>query len=168
MKIIYVPSYGLSHNNPFQLSVMSLGTAEKGIKLVKKEGVKIIFSTAYRFWNKEANLKKKLALEAGLEEKNIAILPAVTDSYDEAAKLRKEVPQEDAVIVVVAQKYHAARAAKILRYFFKEVEMVKVTTDLERVLDPSRLKGFCNSSKILFVLWNWFFYLLTPLMVRKR
>lgn len=170
-RIIYVPSYTLSKKDPSRLTVMSLETAKKGIEMMKKGlGTKIVFSTAYEWWKTEAKLKKDLAEKNGIiGDDLVTVIPFVTQSYNEATKLFDIVANPDAEIVVVGQKHHAKRAAKTLRRYFSKVEIVKVLTGMERQLDPSWLKSFlCSSTKLNFILWNWFFGLITPWMMRRQ
>lgn len=93
----------------------------------------------------------------------------MTQSYDEATKLFGIVDNPDAEIIVVGQKSHTKRAAKALRFLFKNVSLVKVSTRIERQLDPSRLKSFlCSSTKLNWILWNWFFGIITPWMMMRQ
>lgn len=169
-RVIYVPSYTLSKKDPSRLAVMSLETAKKGLEMMKKGlGDKIVFSTAYPWWEKEAELKKKLAREYGINDNKVVIIPFVTQSYDEATKLFDIVVNPDADIIIIGQKYHAKRAAKALILLFNNVRVVKVPTGMERQLDPSWLKSFlCSSTKLNFILWNWFFGLITPWMMKRQ
>ncbi len=170
-RVMYVPSYALSKKDPSRLTVMSLETAKRGIQMMRKGlGDKIVFSTAYKWWETEAKLKKDLAEENGLVGDDlVAIIPFVTQSYDEATKLFDIVANPDAEIIVVGQKYHIKRAAKALTFLFKNVRVVKVPTGMERQLDPSWLKSvLCSSTMLNFILWNWFFGLITPWMMRRQ
>ena len=170
-RVIYVPSYTLSKKDPSRLSVMSLETAKKGLEMMKKGlGDKIIFSTAYKWWKTEAKLKKDLAEENGIVGDDlVVIIPFVTQSYDEATKLFDIVANPDAEIIVVGQKYHAKRAAKAIGCLFNNVKFLKVPTGMERQLDPSWFKSILGSSTMLnFILWNWFFGLITPWMMRRQ
>ena len=169
--VIYVPSYTLSLRDPSRLTCMSLHTAKKGIEMMKKgQGDGIVFSTAYEWWETEAKLKKGLAEKEGvIGDDLVEILPFVTQSYDEAEKLSEVVANPDADIIVVGQKYHAKRAARAIKFFFKNVTVVKVPTKIERQLDPSRLKSIlCGSTKLNWILWNWFFGLITPYMMKRQ
>ena len=49
---------------------------------------KIVFSTAYATWEKEAELKKALAVEYGIPNSLVEIIPAVTQTFDEARSSR--------------------------------------------------------------------------------
>lgn len=149
---------------------MSRKTAEVGLEIMKMGAAdKIIFSTAYAMWEKEAELKKALAEEYGVEIDAVEIIPAVTDSYDEAEKLKEMIPDTATTLILVAQKYHARRAASILEYYFQKVEIVKVATKIERQVDPSWLKSvLTGSTKINFILWNWFFLLIGPIMMLRQ
>lgn len=170
-RVIYVPSYTLSKEDPSRLTCMSLETAKKGIEMMRKGlGDKIVFSTAYEWWKIEAKLKKDLAEESGIVGDDLVeIIPFVTQSYNEATKLFDIVSNTDAEIIVVGQKSHAKRAAKALTFLFKNVSFEKVPTRIERQLDPSWLKSFlCSSTKLNWILWNWFFGLITPWMMRRQ
>lgn len=150
---------------------MSLETAKKGLEMMKKGlGDKIVFSTAYEWWKIEAKLKKNLTEKNGIiGDDLVAFIPFVTQSYDEATKLFDLVANPDVEIIVVGQQYHADRAADTLRYLFKNVSVEKVPTEIERQLDPSWLKSvLCSSTKFNWILWNWFFRLITPLMMRRQ
>ncbi len=132
-------------------------------------GTKIAFSTAYEWHKEEAELKQELGREYGIADDKVIIIPFVTQSYDEVTKLFDIVANSDAEIIVVAQKYHAKRAAKALKFLFKNVKVVKVSAGVERQLDPSWLKSIlCSSTKLNFILWNWFFGLITPWMMRRQ
>lgn len=170
-RVIYVPSYTLSKKYPSRLTCMSLETAKKGIEMMKKGlGDMIVFSTAYEWWRTEAELKEMMAEESGIVGNDlVAIIPSVTQSYDEATKLFDIVANPDAEIIVVGQKYHAKRAAKAISFLFKNVKFLKVPTGMERQLDPSFLKGILGTSTMInFILWNWFFGLITPWMMRRQ
>ena len=77
-----------------RLTDMSLQTTKKAIEFalwIKKLGGNpiLILSTAYAvLWEREADIKTKMALDAGLSLENIIIIPEVTDSYNEARKVR--------------------------------------------------------------------------------
>ena len=139
-----------------------------------KEGLgdKIVFSTAYKWWGIEAALKKRLSREYGIEDSLVEIISGATlertTSYIEAIGLSKIVDPDDE-IVVVGQEYHAERAADALRYLFEKVDVVKVPTSMERILDPSWLKSvLCSSSMLSFILYNWFLNIITPYMMRRE
>jgi uncharacterized SAM-binding protein YcdF (DUF218 family) len=149
---------------------MSRKAAEKGLEMMRKGlADKIIFSTAYTMWEKEAELKKDLAVKYGVRDDLVEIIPAVTDSYDEAEKLRELIHDSGVTLILVAQKYHARRAASILKRYFSKVEVVKVATKIERQMDPSWLKNVLTSStKLNFIVWNWFFLLIGPIMAWRQ
>lgn len=149
---------------------MSLQTAKKGLEMMKAGMAdKIIFSTAYATWEKEAELKKALAVEYGIPNSLVEIIPAVTQTFDEAVKLSEMVANPDAKIIVACQKYHTKRVLNTLSYFFKKIEVVGVATKIERHLDQSNLKSILiSSTKLNFILWNWFFGLIGPFMMRRQ
>lgn len=168
--VIYVPSYCLSLKDPSRLSHMSLETAKKGLEMMKKGiGDRIIFSTAYEWWETEAKLKRELAeTYEVVGDDLVEIIPEMGDSYMEAERLKNLIDSETKIIIV-AQKWHAPRVKKALSYFFKNIDLVKVKTKVERQLDPSWLKSvLCCSTILNFILWNWFFGLITPWMMRRQ
>ena len=169
--VIYVPAYCLYLYDPSRLTCVSLQTALRGIDLMKNGiGDEIVFSTGYETWRIEAELKKSLAKKSGIEGDDLVkIIPGVTATYVEAQELSKIVADPDAKIIVSGQKYHVKRAAIAIRYFFKDVEIVKVSTKMERMLDPSWLKSvLCSSSLLNFIIYNWVFNLITPWMMRRQ
>lgn len=179
--IIYVPSYCLSYYDSIRLTDMSFQTVKEGIELAQKIVASggdpiLIFSTAYPdLWKKEAEIKKKMALNAGLKGDSIIIIPEVTDSYDEARQIWGIVkncllnPEGDPYLIVVAEKWHAPRAVKALRLSGIEVNDVRrVKTKIERALEPSWIKSIRSSNKVLYVLWQWIFYIATPWMMKRQ
>ncbi|MGL4376212.1 MAG: ElyC/SanA/YdcF family protein [Microcoleaceae cyanobacterium] len=168
--VIYVPSYCLSKRDPSRLTDMSLQTAKRGLEMMSAGMAdKIIFSTVHAIWEKEAKIKKDLAAKYGVRDDLVEIIPATTDTFDEAVKLNKIIANPDAKIIAVCQKYHAGRVTNTLSYFFKHITAEKVTTKIERQLDPSNLKSILiTSTKLNFILWQWFFDLIAPLMMRRR
>ena len=169
--VIYVPSYTLSLRDPSRLTCMSLHTAKKGVEMMKKGlGESIVFSTAYEWWETEAKLKKDLAEGEGVVGSDLVeIIPDVSNSYDEAEKLREIVTNAETTLILVAQKHHARRAALVLKKYFSKIKVVKVKTKMERQLDPSWLKSvLCSSTMLNFILWNWFFGLITPYMMKRQ
>ena len=168
--VIYVPSYCLLKKYPSRLTDMSLQTAKRGLEMMKAGMAdKIVFSTAHATWEKEAELKKALAVEYGIPNSLVEIIPAVTQTFDEACKLKDIVFNPDAKIIVACQKYHVKRVLNTLSHFFKDIEVVGVTTKIERHLDQSNIKSvLISSTKLNFILWNWFFGLIGPLMMRRQ
>lgn len=170
--IIYVPSYGLS-KDPTRLTCMSYDTALAGIKLMKQGiGDIIVFSTAYEWWETEAKLKRDLARQYGVRDDLVKIIggtPERTTSYIEAMELFKIVSNPDDEIIVVGQKYHTKRASDALGYLFRNVRVVRVSTKMERILDPSWLKSMlCSASLPNFILYNWLLNLITPWMMKRQ
>lgn len=180
MKIIYAPSYCLLKSDPSQLTDMSLQTIKKAIEMVLNDAGNpiLILSTSRPFlWEKEAKIKKKMVLEAGLDLKDVIIIPAMVDSYDEAEKIKKIISNyfdgcHRVILTVVAEKWHAPRVALSLRMVLPswvDIEIVKVSAKIERHLDTSRLRSWlCSSTKLNYVLWQWFFGLIGPLMMRRQ
>lgn len=179
--IIYVPSYCLSYYNSSGLTDMSFQMTKEAIEMARKivlsrKDVILIFSTAYTdLWKKEAEIKKKMALNVGLDDDFVIIIPEVTDSYDEAMQIWGIVKNcllnsaGDPYFIVVAEKWHAPRAVKSLRLSGIEVnEVRRVKTKIERALEPSWIKSIRSSNKVLYVLWQWIFYIVTPWMMKKQ
>ena len=172
-KIIYVPSYCLAKKYPpARLTDMSLQTAKKGLEMMKSGlGDVLVMSTAHeQNWKIEASIKSGMAKNCGV---SVKIIPATTDSFDEAVKLRRMVTEifgnDDVEMIAVCQKYHTNRVVKSLKPFFKNVKGVRVETKIERQLDPSMVKGFlCTATKLNFILWQVFFGLIGPLMMRRQ
>jgi len=167
---VYVPSYCLLKQDPSKLTDMSFQTAKRGIEvMLEKKADKIIFSTAYATWEKEAELKKALAAKYGIRDDLVEIIPAVTQTFDEAVKLSEIISDPSAVVIVACQKYHAGRVFYTLSHFFKNIKIEKVATKIERHLDQSNLKSvLISSTKLNFILWNWFFGLIGPFMMRRQ
>ena len=151
---------------------MSLQTAKKGLEMMKSGlGDVLVMSTAHeQNWKIEASIKSRMAKNCGV---SVKIIPATTDSFDEAVKLRRMVTEifgnDDVEMIAVCQKYHTNRVVKSLKPFFKNVKGVRVETKIERQLDPSMVKGFlCTATKLNFILWQVFFGLIGPLMMRRQ
>lgn len=179
--VIYAPSYCLSYRDNNRLTDMGLQTTKKAIALFKflktdeiYDGKPFLILSTSRpvLWEKEAEIKRQLILNAGLNLDDVVIIPALSDSYDEADKIRKIIgDHSDLKLIVVVEKWYAPRVALSLRMVLPSVEMeiIKVSTKIERQLDTSWLRSFlCNYTSINYVLWNWFFYLITPYMLKRQ
>ena len=128
---IYVPSYCLSHYPPARLTDMSLQTTKKAIEFalwIKK--LRVIRSnfihSLCRLWEREADIKTKMALDAGLSLESVIRIPEVTDSYNEARKVRiiiQELPSQltglfwGSILFTIAERLHASRVGIPLRSF---------------------------------------------------
>lgn len=178
--IIYVPSYCLSYYDSSRLTDMSFQTVKEGIELARKIVVNggdpiLILSTAYTdLCKKEAEIKKKMVLDAGLKDDSIIIIPEVTDSYNEARRIWGIVKNcllnrdGDPYFIIVAEKWHAPRAVKALRLFGVKVDEVrKIKTRIKRAKEPSLIKSLRSANIIPYVLWQWLFYLITPWMMKR-
>lgn len=174
--VIYIPSYCLLYGDSSKLTHMSLETTLEAIELARKivmngEDPILIFSTAYTdLWKKEAEIKKKMALNAGLKGDSIVIIPEVTDSYSEAKKIKELLSNCNNRIyfIIVAEKWHAPRAVKALRLFGVNVDEIrKIRTRIERANEPSLIKSLRSANIIPYVLWQWLFYFATPYMVKR-
>ena len=175
---IYVPSYCLSYGDPNRLTDMSLQTMMKGIEVMKEEIIRgnkplLIISTSRPIlWEKEAELKKKMVLEAGLGLNDLIIIPAMEDSFDEAERIKEIISDHNGVLIVVAERWHAPRVASSLKMALPPavtIKVVKVKAKIERHLDTSWLRSFlCSSTTLNYILWQWFFGLIGPLMSRRQ
>lgn len=176
-KIIYVPSYCLAACGS-RLTEMSLQTTKEGIRIAKTllgggriKPILILSTSRPVLWRKEAELKEAMVLAAGLSMKYVTIIPEMMDSFDEAEKIKKIIPG-GASLVVVAEKWHAPRVFASLKMVLPShlfIELVKVNTKIERHLDTTRLRSWlCSSSKFNYILWQLFFGLIGPLMMRRQ
>ena len=177
---IYVPSYCLSHYHTDRLTDMSLQTTNKAIEFalwIKKLGGNpiLILSTAYAvLWEREADIKTNLALDAGLSLENIIIIPEVTDSYNEARKVRIIIrncllSSQGSILFAIAERLHASRVGIPLRSFGVAVDGVEgVKARIERALEPSWIKSIRSANVVPYALWQWIFYLANPLMVWRE
>ena len=177
---IYVPSYCLSHYHTARLTDMSLQTTKKAIEFalwIKKLGGNpiLILSTAYAvLWEREADIKTNLALDAGLSLENIIIIPEVTDSYNEARKVRIIIrncllSSQGSILFAIAERLHASRVGIPLRSFGVAVDGVEgVKARIERALEPSWIKSIRSANVVPYALWQWIFYLANPLMVWRE
>ena len=177
---IYVPSYCLSHYHTARLTDMSLQTTKKAIEFalwIKKLGGNpiLILSTAYAvLWEREADIKTKMALDAGLSLENIIIIPEVTDSYNEARKVRIIIrncllSSQGSILFAIAERLHASRVGIPLRSFGVAVDGVEgVKARIERALEPSWIKSIRSANVVPYALWQWIFYLANPLMVWRE
>ena len=181
---IYVPSYCLSYYYTDRLTDMSLQTTNKAIEFalwIKKLGGNpiLILSTSYAvLWEKEADIKTKMALDAGLSLENIIIIPEVTDSYNEARKVRiiirncllsSQGSSQGSILFAIAERLHASRVGIPLRSFGVAVDGVEgVKARIERALEPSWIKSIRSAHVVPYALWQWIFYLANPLMVWRE
>ncbi|MBU6431252.1 MAG: YdcF family protein [Patescibacteria group bacterium] len=161
---------------------MSLRTTEEAIDLARRiimnkeeQSVFLIFSSAYPdLWKKEAEIKKKMALDAGIKDDSIIIIPGVTDSYDEVRQIRMIVRNcflnhNTPYFILVAEKWHTPRVVNALCLSGVGVnEVFPVETKIERALEPSWIKSIRSANVIPYVLWQWLFYLITPYMVSRQ
>ena len=135
----------------------------------------LILSTAYAvLWEREADIKTNLALDAGLSLENIIIIPEVTDSYNEARKVRIIIrncllSSQGSILFAIAERLHASRVGIPLRSFGVAVDGVEgVKARIERALEPSWIKSIRSANVVPYALWQWIFYLANPLMVWRE
>ena len=179
-KFIYVPSYCLAECGS-RLTEMSLQTTKEGISIATKtlsEGkikpILILSTSRPVLWKKEAEIKKVMILEAGLSLDDVIIIPNMMDSFEEAEKIKKIISDGSDVVnlVVVAEKWHAPRVFTSLKMMLPIslfIELVKVNSKIERHLDTTRLRSWlCSSTKFNYILWQLFFGLIGPLMMRRQ
>jgi len=132
-----------------RLSVMAEKSAEIGIAAVcNREASGLIFSTAYKCWEKEARLKKEMATKKGIDMENIHFLEGVTRTSDEIAALKDVLKKLGThKLIVVCEKYHVGRATRFLGKNFPRIEFdFRVfQTKYERTFEPSGIKSFKGS-----------------------
>lgn len=147
-----------------RLSVMAEKSAELGIEVIcAREASHIIFSTAYRCWEKEAELKKIMAFERGIMPDKIKVIEGVRHTFDEVKGLKNALNSTGAgKLIVIVEKYHIPRVKRMFKKKFPEIELdFRIfQTKYERTFEPC--KGFiirwikCHrGSHFTWWLWNF-------------
>ena len=165
---------------------MSLQTTKRGIAIAKEmfrngngdKPILILSTSRPVFWEKEAELKKEMVLEveAGLDLNDVIIIPGMEDSFDEAAEIKKIISTQlgahKVSLIITAERWHAFRVERSLRMVLPswiDIKTIKVKAKIERHLDTSWLRSFlCSSTTLNYILWQWFFGLIGPLMSRRQ
>ena len=173
---VYVPSLCLTLDGT-RLTAMNEAVTRKASELVRDGGAAhLIFSTAYNVWKREAELRIKLAISIGVPENIISIIPQVTTTYNETARLKEMVTELNVTnLILVTEKWHMPRAALAIRIAIPEVRLEKIsvtTPRYERTHHPAgiipKIKSIRDGSMPFWILFNLFFFLLTPLMMRRQ
>lgn len=159
---VFVPSYCVQHRNPELLTTMSKIAAYTAVDVAKDKNVQyLVFSTAYDTWQKEAELKINIAKKAGVDEKVIKIIPAITSTATETSALKQILGDEVDRLIVVADKFHAPRLELHLKHLFPSLEInmrTFSTSRYETMMEPSLIKRLRSGNKILWILWNYLIY----------
>lgn len=134
-------------------------------------GSYLVVSCAYDFWVQEAQIKKEIIRQAGIDECRILILTAVTDRLDEVRKLKKTVREAGVGrLVIVAEDRHIPSLRLLTKALLPglDAQLVPVfCRQFERAQEPW-LKSLRASHKTPWVLWNKLVDLLLPLVFRFR
>ncbi|MES2059977.1 MAG: ElyC/SanA/YdcF family protein [Patescibacteria group bacterium] len=138
----------------------------------------VAISCAYRTWMIEEDQTLSVLRGMGVNPRHVHTVREVTDSMDEIAKLRQIVESLGIdEIILVAEEWHAKRAAMILRAEFFEIQIKVVafrTPKFERTLEPhpNPILRFVKSARTgtwpTWVLWNLLFQKLTPWMIKRH
>jgi uncharacterized SAM-binding protein YcdF (DUF218 family) len=131
----------------------------------------VLVSAAYNIWELEFRLQKKYALNNGIKGHQVYAVAEVKNSYDEARQaITKALELGTNELIVVAEKWHAKRSLKIFQAIAPHGLHVSVipfqTPRFEVTLEPSTIKSFRSGFKLTWILWNKFFELLTPLILK--
>lgn len=155
---VLVLSYCL-YKDGTRLSVMAEESVELGIAAVcNKEASHIIFSTAYDCWEKEAELKKEMAIKKGIKTEEIYFIKGVRHTFDEIKLLKSILNSTEAEkLIVVCEKDHSPRVKRMLEKKFTEIQFdfrIFKAKKYERTLEPSWIKAHRGSH---FTWWLWNF-----------
>lgn len=169
--VAFVPSYCLKTKNSI-LTEMSRLTASKAIRLYKERRVKhIIFSTAYKNLGEiEAKMKFWMAKLGGIDTDDISILHEITNSYDETEQALEIVECLRLPVVIIGEEWHLPRVVQAFKWALPEENIyhVSVRCPFERAREPSLIKSIRAGNKILWIAWQLFFYILTPIFMLRR
>lgn len=173
---VYVPSLCLTLDG-LRLTAMNEAVTRKAAKLVRDGyAAHLIFSTAYDTWEREAELRKRVAAAFGIKDSAISIIPNATTTYDESAMLMEVINRLGVTaLILVTDKWHMPRAALAIRIAIPKVRLEKVsvtTPRYERTHHPAgiipKIKSIRDGSMIFWILFNLFFFVITPLMMRRE
>src|SRR3989344_3509856 len=165
--VVYCPAYGLTKDGS-RLTSMNQDCTEAAIReILAGRADHIIFSTAYpKIWATEARLKTEMAKKEGVS--SFTIIPEVTNTYTETQEALKIIKKLGSpTLIVVAEKYHIKRVVKIFHQALPEISIIPIPVlckHFEQALEPSLIKSMRAGYKPLWILWNYFFYLLTPFL----
>src|SRR3989344_4048064 len=173
---VYVPSLCLTQDGS-RLTAMNETATRKAAELVQDgQATHLIFSTAYDTWEREAELRKHIAVSLGVRPSAIHIIPSATTTYDETAQLARLMNTLGIKsLILVTDKWHIPRASLAIRITIPEVQLEKVpitTPRYERTYHPAgiipQIKSIRDGSMPFWILFNLFFFLLTPIMMRRQ
>ena len=173
---VYVPSLCLTHDGS-RLTAMNETATRQAAKLVRDgQATHLIFSTAYDTWKREAELKKDIAVSLDVKPSAIHIIPSATTTYNETAQLAKLINTLGInSLILVTDKWHMPRASLAIRIVVPKVQLEKVsitTPYYERTHHPAgiipQIKSIRDSSMPFWILFNLFFFIITPIMMRRQ
>lgn len=170
MRAAFVPSYCLCLDGS-ELTEMSKQSTEVALNLLKSGQVeRIVLSTAYAVWEKEARQKMIFLELAHVKPESVSVIGGISDSYEEVAMMEAIIKERRITeIVVVAEEWHAPRALAVFKKKFPELKLSVQTfrtNHFERAFEPHRIRllGWIKSvragDKSLWILWNLAFRVL--------
>jgi len=160
---VLVLSYCL-YKDGTRLSIMAEKSAKLGIELIELIGTPgasdIIFSTAYSCWKKEAEMKKIMAIDAGISPEKIYFIEGVRHTFDEIKGLNKILNLLGVKkLIVIVEKYHIPRVRRMLKKKFPEIQFdFRIfQTRYERTLEPCKnpVRFLKEHRGSLFTWWLW-------------
>lgn len=168
---IFCHTYGLTPNFK-RLTAVGQSAIEKAVELVLKGKAQyLILPVAFYGENEEKKIKRGIAEKSGIAGK-IIFLRGAKSTYDELFALSERFASLDSVIIV-ADRYHMRRSLRIFRHCFPEAKLYRTSSACLKYDEPARENSlFCYIQsrqiryKIVSILWNIIFYLLTPLTGR--
>ena len=171
---IFVPCYALRPGG--ELTAVNRRSVEIAIRLYHEgRAPVIILSHGYGlFWQREMECKLALLAAGGIPETacvHIWPLPdeKMTNTFIEFERLASVITSAHIrTMIVVVERWHSIRFRRWLTIalpeitFFEEVFRERY----ERHLSEPRWKGF-STIPVIWPVWNVFFFLLTPFLVRQ-
>lgn len=135
----------------------------------------IILSNSYKhYWQLEASLKNKIAVRAGIPEPEHSIyhLQAVNNTYEEASQIKSILEKQCAKsLILIADQWHMKRALDAFQRLMPNIKIYPISVKPEKyemAREPSIIKSVRSRFKILWIVWNIFFYYLNSLFLRNR
>jgi len=173
---VFCPTYSLNHRGD-RLTTMARLCVELGLSLLREgRSSNLILSVAKYGYEAELAIKTTLVKNAGLPTSRVHYLKEVGDTYDEVTKALAVLRSVGArTVVVIADRYHMKRALKSWWIVAPDLDLCNIsfsTTRYERAYHQSALRSAEVGFKPFWILWNAFFFHLTPLLMwvqaRKR
>lgn len=170
---IFVPSYCLKRGGSRLTKLSELCVNEAILLVSAGKADHIIFSNAYKFWRKEAGIKRTLAIEGGVNPENIHLLEEVTDTYDEAKKAGLVLEKIGGhTMILAAELYHMPRLIRAMTALLPGVTLYEKhiycsSSDYEMAAEPSIIKSVRAGFRDLWILWNLLLYCATPLILKR-